>query len=146
MVPLGEIILIHELYRQGMSISAIAAQVGVDRKTVRRHITRGIEPPAYKLRSTKPRLIEPFEDYIRDRLRQFPTLSAKRLLREITDRGYNGKYIGVKLFVASVKPAKSSRFEVRLMAICTQCPTAPNGRKLKFRAILTASTSMKMVS
>ena len=46
MVRLGEIVLIHDLKRQGLSVSAIARQVGLDRKTVRRHLARGLEPPA----------------------------------------------------------------------------------------------------
>jgi plasmid maintenance system antidote protein VapI len=35
-VRLGEIVLIHDLKRQGLSVSAIARQLGLDRKTVRR--------------------------------------------------------------------------------------------------------------
>ena len=46
-VRLGEIVLIHDLKRQGLSVSAIARQLGLDRKTVRRHLERGLEPPAY---------------------------------------------------------------------------------------------------
>ena len=113
MVPLGEIVLIHELHRQGLSISAIASQVGVDRKTVRHHIKRGIEPPAYKPREPKPRLIDLHTEYIQDRIRQFPTLTAQRLLREITERGYTGKYTQVRKYVASIKPTKVPKFEVR---------------------------------
>src|ERR1700753_2798738 len=46
-VRLGEIVMILELHRQGLSISAIARRVGLDRKTVRRSIARGLEPPRY---------------------------------------------------------------------------------------------------
>jgi IS30 family transposase len=34
LVGLGEIVMILELHRQGVSVSAIARQVGLDRKTV----------------------------------------------------------------------------------------------------------------
>src|SRR5690242_20609826 len=37
----------HDLKRQGPTVSAIARRVGLDRKTVRRHLERGMEPPAY---------------------------------------------------------------------------------------------------
>ena len=37
--------MLHELHAQGVSISAIARQTGLDRKTVRRHLAAGIQPP-----------------------------------------------------------------------------------------------------
>jgi hypothetical protein len=40
--------MILDLHSQGLSVSAIARQVGVDRKTVRTYIAKGLEPPAYK--------------------------------------------------------------------------------------------------
>ena len=45
MVKLGELMMILELHRQGLKVSAIARQLGIDRKTVRRYIARGLEPP-----------------------------------------------------------------------------------------------------
>ncbi len=39
--------MILDLHRQGLSVSAIARQCCLDRKTVRRYIERGLEPPAY---------------------------------------------------------------------------------------------------
>ena len=35
------------VHRQGLTVSAIARQIGMDRKTIRRYIARGLEPPAY---------------------------------------------------------------------------------------------------
>jgi hypothetical protein len=35
------------------SVSASGRQIGVDRKTVRTHIAKGLEPPAYKKRPPK---------------------------------------------------------------------------------------------
>ena len=64
MVRLGEIVLIHDLKRQGLSVSAIARKLGLDRKTVRKHLERGMEAPAYGPRAPRPPLIEPFEDYL----------------------------------------------------------------------------------
>lgn len=42
MIKLGEIVMILELHRQGVSVSAIARQLGIDRKTVRKHIAAGL--------------------------------------------------------------------------------------------------------
>jgi transposase len=89
-VRLGEIVLIHYLKRQGLSVTAIARQLGLDRKTVRRHLERGLEPPAYGPRPPRPTLIAPFEDYVAARVAAYPELSGKRLLREIRELGYAG--------------------------------------------------------
>ena len=50
MVTLGELVMILDLARQGLSVSAIARRTGHDRKTIRTYIARGLEPPAYKPR------------------------------------------------------------------------------------------------
>ena len=39
--------MLHELHAQGVSISAIARQTGLDRKTVRRHLAAGIQAQGY---------------------------------------------------------------------------------------------------
>jgi DNA-binding NarL/FixJ family response regulator len=41
-IKLGELVMILDLHRQGLSVSAIARQVGVDRKTVRTYIAKGL--------------------------------------------------------------------------------------------------------
>ncbi len=41
MIKLREIVMIHELKRQGLGISAIARRTGLDRKTVRKYLDRG---------------------------------------------------------------------------------------------------------
>ena len=43
--------MILDLHRQGLSISAIARELGIDRKTVRRTIAGGLEPPVYGSRT-----------------------------------------------------------------------------------------------
>jgi hypothetical protein len=41
-IKLGELVMILDLHRQGLSVSAIARQAGVDRKTVRTYIAKGL--------------------------------------------------------------------------------------------------------
>jgi len=53
--------MILDLHRQGLSVSAIARQVGVDRKTVRTYIAKGLELRAYKKRPPAPSLVDRFE-------------------------------------------------------------------------------------
>ena len=77
-VTLGEIVLIHDLKRQGLSVSAIARKLGLDRKTVRRHLERGMEPPAYGPRPPRPRQLASYEAYLRERIAAWPELTGKR--------------------------------------------------------------------
>jgi len=62
-IKLGELVMILDLHRQGLSVSAIARQLCVDRKTVRSAIARGLEPPKYRdcVRDLRPPRTAGFE-------------------------------------------------------------------------------------
>ena len=62
--------MILELHRQGLKVAAIARQLGIDRKTVRKYISRGLEPTTY---GPRPR---PTEEH-----RSIPALSARTACR-----------------------------------------------------------------
>ncbi len=66
------IVMILELHRQGVSISAIACRVALDRKTVRRYIAQGLEPPSYGPRQPRISQLRAFEPYLHQRLVAFP--------------------------------------------------------------------------
>jgi len=114
-VQLGELLMILDLHRQGLSVTAIARRTGRDPKTVRKYIERGLEPPVYGPRQVgRPAKLLPFVDYVRERLAAFPDLTATRLLREIRERGFGGAYSPVKRFVAAIRPHEGPKpFEVR---------------------------------
>jgi transposase len=113
LVRLGEIVMILELHRQGASVSAIAREVGIDRKTVRRCIERGLEPPAYGPRPPRASKLAPFTRYLRERLAAVPQLSGRRLHRELRELGYAGGYSILTGFVRSIRPVEAAPFEVR---------------------------------
>ncbi len=113
MIKLGELVMILDLHRQGLSVSAIARQVGIDRKTVRTYIAKGLEPPAYKKRATRPSVVDRFEPYLRERLAAFPALTARRLLRELNERDFPGSYSVVRDRVREIRPARTAGYEVR---------------------------------
>jgi transposase len=112
-IKLGELVMILDLHRQGLSVSAIARQVGVDRKTVRNYLAKGLEPPTYKKRAPAPGVIDGFEPYLRERLAAYPTLTARRLFREIKERGYSGGYSVVRDRARDIRPARTAGYEVR---------------------------------
>jgi transposase len=113
LVRFGEIVMILELHRQGVSVSAIARQVGLDRKTVRRYIARGLEPPAYGPRKPRTTQLQQFEHYLRERLGAFPQLTGRRLHRELREVGYAGGYSILTDFLREIRPAAAPEFEVR---------------------------------
>jgi len=67
-VKFGEFVMILELHRQGLKVAAIARQLGVDRKTVRRYIARGLEPPTYGPRPPQQKSTDTFLPYLQERL------------------------------------------------------------------------------
>lgn len=113
MVRFGELIVILELHDQGLSVSAIARRTGLTRGTVRKYVTRGVEPPAYGPRPPRPSRLAPFERYLRERIGVFPELTGSRLHREIRELGYAGGYTVVKDFLREVRPSRPAGFEVR---------------------------------
>ncbi len=115
MVQLGELMMILDLHRQGLSITAIARRTGRDPKTVRKYIACGLELPAYGPRQVgRPGKLAPYLDYLRQRVAAFPQLTATRLTRELRERGYAGAYTAVKRFVAAIRPDNGPKpFEVR---------------------------------
>jgi transposase len=115
MVRLGELMMILELHRQGVSVTAIARRTGRDPKTVRKYIERGIEAPAYGPRSVgRPSKLAAFMNFLGERVTAFPELSAARLTREIRQLGYEGAYTAVKRYLAVIRPENGPRpYEVR---------------------------------
>jgi transposase len=114
-VQLGELMMILDLHRQGLSVTAIARRTGRDPKTVRKYIERGLELPTYRTRQVgRPNKLAPYLDYLRERVAAFPELTATRLTRELRERGYSGAYTAVKRLVAAIRPSDGPKpFEVR---------------------------------
>ena len=113
MIKLGEVVMILDLHRQGLTVSAIARELGLDRKTVRKCIARGLEPPVYGPRKPRKRLIDPFVPYLRGRVVAYPGLTGRRLLRELRERGYEGGYTAITDLLRDIRPAPLLAFEVR---------------------------------
>ena len=72
MITLETVFMIHDLKDQGLSISAIARQTGLDRKTVRRHLAAGIHSPTYGPRPAQDSIIDPYRHYLKARIDAYP--------------------------------------------------------------------------
>jgi transposase len=107
------------LRRQGMSLRAIAAEVGCAVNTVRRHLEYP-EPPRYaRRRPVRPKL-GPFEAYLRERIASWGGIPASVLAREIRERGYRGTDRQVLRFVRQVRPRPAEESPVRFATVACQ--------------------------
>jgi len=78
--------MLRDSFNEGLSISEIARQTGHDRKTIRKYINSETPPMRCK-RSGNPSKIDPFKEYIINRLNEHP-LTASRIYREIQEQGF----------------------------------------------------------
>ena len=105
--------MILDLHRQGAGVSVIARRTGLDRKTVRKIIASGLEPPVYGPRPPRVTRLHPFEAYLRERLAAVPELTGRRLHRELGGLGYRGGYTAVTDLLREIRPAVPPPFELR---------------------------------
>jgi len=108
-----ESILLEHYLKEGLSKTAIANKLGINRRTVHRYISSGKNEPRYGPRPPKPYKRDRFRGYIQGRLQAYTELSAVRILEEITALGFTGKYSTVKTYVRSQRPDLPLPLEIR---------------------------------
>jgi len=96
--------MIRELHAQGLSITEISDKTGYDRKTVRKYLNL-TSIPEPKKRVRKESKLDKYKDYIIQKLNEGP-FTAARLLRELQEMGFTGKYTIVKDFIRKVRPER----------------------------------------
>ena len=104
-------VLLRHYLGQGMSKSAMARDLGVDRRTIYRWIEAGELDRTpddavvlYGPRAVKSTKLDPYTGIIGARLESYPRLTAVRLLEEIRAAGYRGGYTQLKEYVRKVRP------------------------------------------
>lgn len=111
MIGLETHVLLKHYLEQGISHTALARQLGINRRTIRRWIAAGeldrdldADPPRYKPRPPVPKKLDPFTSIIQTRLEHYPELSAARLFEEVQAAGYTGGYSQLRDYVRQVRP------------------------------------------
>lgn len=105
-----EITMIRSLAEKGVTISAIARQMGMDRKTVRNALK---EPqPQSDPPSQGPSMLDPYKEWIQARL-EVADFTAQRLYQDIRTQGYRGGYNLVKRFVAPLRAERHRQAVLR---------------------------------
>ena len=102
------------LHRQVKGICEIARDAGVSRNTVRA-VLRGEHDGQYGPRAPRPSKLDPYKDYVRDRLASAgkEALRATVLLREIRAQGYAGGIMQLKEHLCAIRPATPTEPIVR---------------------------------
>lgn len=111
MLQVEERFMIHDLYRKGVSISAIARQTGHDRKTVRSLLQQPVVP-VLKPVLTRPRKIDPYLPYLEQRIAD-GVLNARKLCHELQSRGYPGQETQVRMFLKPYRQTRQATATVR---------------------------------
>ncbi|PWK16141.1 IS21 family transposase [Tumebacillus permanentifrigoris] len=111
MVKNGEFFVIKEMKQRGMSITAIAKELGRDRKTIRRWLYEDY-PDTYRRTVDKPEKLSPFKAYVRQRMEE-GCLNAVVILDEIRAAGYTGGITILRDFMRPLRPQVSSNATVR---------------------------------
>lgn len=106
MVRLEGYVEIQVLQRQGKSIRAISAELGIARNTVRKYL-RSEGPPKMKQRPLRRSKLDPFREYLQERIQGAhpDRIPSSVLEREIAERGYQGKGSILRAYVAGLRPA-----------------------------------------
>ena len=92
---------------EGTSLSKIAKEMGCDRRTVKR-----ILAPQRSPKKKKPSMLDAFRPLIRKLVLE-DELSAVRVLEEIEEVGYAGKYTVLKQYIRSFRPKTTRRAHER---------------------------------
>lgn len=110
MFTLEEFMDVRDLKQRGWSVSAIAQQLDIDRKTVRKYL---LEPPQpYRRQHPASSKLDPFRSILRERWEE-GVRNARKLLEEIRERGYSGGYSLLKMAVAPWREEERERAYVR---------------------------------
>jgi transposase len=104
--------LLRHLLEQDVSIAAAARQLGVHRTTVHRWIEEGLLDTdvdqiraRYTPRPAVSTKLDPYKPLLAERLREFPELTAVRLLAEIRAAGYPGGYSQLRDHLRTLRSA-----------------------------------------
>jgi transposase len=110
MITIEEWVMIKHMHKQGVPKARIARELGLDPKTVDRAINTEEHPK--RKEQSQGSILDPYKEYINQRLEKYD-LTATRIQREITERGYPGSYTILRQYVQQLKGAKPKPAFVR---------------------------------
>ncbi len=111
MIKNGEFFMIKDMKQKGMNITQIANELGRDRKTIRRWLEEDA-PRSYHRTKKQPSKLDPYKDYIRQRMEE-GCLNGAVILDEIRANGYTGGATLLRDFMRPLRPVIREKATVR---------------------------------
>ena len=102
-------VLLRHYLDEGLTVTEISRELGISRQTIYRWINEGeldrdLEEVRYGPRPPVPTKLDAYKAIVRERLEEYPELTAVRLLAEIRAAGYPGGYTQLREYVRKVRP------------------------------------------
>jgi transposase len=101
-------------YAEHWKVGTIASQLSVHGDVVRRVLGLLERQPAG---GERPRLVEPYADFIAQTLQRYPSLRATRLHDMVRERGFTGSVRTLRQHVAQVRPAPKREAFLRVESL-----------------------------
>jgi len=98
---------VKELHAQGLSLRKIGEELGLARNTVRKYFRQPPDPPLPTPRPFRESLLDPYSDYLLERLSQ-GCRNAALLFREIKEKGFTGSLSITKAYVRFLQKSTAS--------------------------------------
>ena len=114
MISVEQVTIIRRLFHaEHWKIGTIATELGLHPDTVR----RALETDRFKRGPSKrPRMIDPYLDFIKQTLEAHPRLRATRIYEMVRGRGYTGSVVQLRHVVATLRPVHREAF-LRLITL-----------------------------
>ena len=97
----------HLFYAEHWKIGTIAEQLGVHHDAVRHAIQTDSFHRDLVLR---PCITDPYLEFVRETLKNYPQLRATRIFQMLRDRGYTGSVVQLRRVVARLRPVRREAF------------------------------------
>ncbi|WP_420462977.1 helix-turn-helix domain-containing protein [Candidatus Palauibacter sp.] len=106
--------LLRHYLDEGLTVTEISRGLGISRQTIYRWINDGeldrdLEEVRYGPRPPVPTKLDPYKAIVRERLEEYPELTALRLLAEIRAAGHPGGYTQFREYVREGAAPPSGR-------------------------------------
>jgi transposase len=97
----------HLFYAEHWKIGTIAQQLGIHPDAVRHAVQSDTFHQAQALR---PCITDPYLEFVRETLKNYPQLRATRIFQMVRDRGYPGSIVQLRRVVARLRPVQREAF------------------------------------
>ena len=97
----------HLFYAEHWKIGTIAEQLGVHHDAVRHALQTD---SFHREQALRPCITDPYVEFVRETLKNYPQLRATRIFQMVRDRGYTGSVVQLRRVVARWRPVRREAF------------------------------------